>query len=131
MAPQAGPAVAVAPSGLHIPEKAPPSSAPLKGGEIFVYQVTGPALGVRNRPDTGDGCRTGIDVAPGALRAFSARQDTVSINGDGPFLKLSDGSGWLFEQKGGTRVMQPLQVSKAYEYCIINTPSQSFIAVSE
>jgi hypothetical protein len=79
----------------------------------FVYQIISDAVGVRSSTNVGDDNRTD---------KIYEKNDLVSVDlvlpsydkdsANGPFLRLSDKSGWLFEKKYGITVAKQLPVEK-------------------
>jgi len=78
----------------------------------FVYEVIeGSSIGVRNAPDVSDKSRTDMQFGGGQLVSIDLiRPSRISGSNNGPFLRLSDGSGWLFEQKYGEKCMRRIPV---------------------
>lgn len=80
----------------------------------WVYLVLpGNSIGVRSLPSIEDDVRTGVGFAPGELVSVDLIQETepTSNGSSGPFLKLSDHSGWLFERKQGEELMKRVPVT--------------------
>jgi hypothetical protein len=79
----------------------------------LVYQVIKEGgIGVRSMPSIGRDCVTNTTFRPGALISVDLikDEDVDATNSSGPFLRLSDDSGWLFEYKKGVRLMRPIPV---------------------
>jgi hypothetical protein len=79
----------------------------------LVYQVIKEGgIGVRSMPSIGRDCVTNTTFRPGALISVDLikDEDVDATNSSGPFLRLSDNSGWLFEYKKGVRLMRPIPV---------------------
>lgn len=74
---------------------------PVQG--CFVYQITSEkGVGVRSSPNVGDDNRTGANFAHGDLVSVDLiRPSRHPGSANGPFLRLSDGSGWIFAKKHG------------------------------
>eukprot|EP00978_Attheya_sp_CCMP212_P012556 scaffold31362_cov45-Attheya_sp.AAC.5 len=71
----------------------------------FVYRVLKP-LEVRSKLNMGEEYRTGLSFDPGDLVSVDlVRPSRVRDSKNGPFLRLSDCSGWLFEQTHSDRIM--------------------------
>ena len=47
---------------------------------------------------------------PGELVSVDLIKEEGDDSSDGPFLRLSDDSGWLFEDRQGVRLMRPIPV---------------------
>lgn len=76
----------------------------------FVYQILS-AIGVRNTPSINDDDRTGKSFSKGELISIDlVRHVSAGLKNDGPFLRLADGSGWLFGRKGGVATMKRMPV---------------------
>jgi hypothetical protein len=80
----------------------------------FVYQaIGGHAIAVRSALDTGDKSRTEVSFPEGFLVSIDlVRPSRVAGSKNGPFLRLSDCSGWLFVRKQGKAVMKRIPVEK-------------------
>eukprot|EP00873_Tetraselmis_striata_P015505 jgi/Tetstr1/435769/TSEL_024662.t1 len=78
----------------------------------FVYIALHPLV-VRTGPSVCDKWQSELAVEPGEnIAADLRRQDRTSGKPHGPFPRLSDGDGWLFERKSNKRMtMEPLLVS--------------------
>ena len=72
----------------------------------FVYRALS-CLGLRCRPDVSDeSMMPGKHVDAGALVAVECVQPSRIGSNNGPFLRLANGDGWLFERKCGDVVMR-------------------------
>jgi hypothetical protein len=93
----------------------------------FVYKVLS-GVGLRRAPSVEDKYRLG------PTKAF-ATGDIVSVDlvvhetgpgadvSHGPYLRLSDGSGWLFERKGSTQCLMALDVEEGFwSFYVDNEP---------
>jgi hypothetical protein len=100
--------------------------------DCIVYMVDSPAgIGVRSLPTSEDKFKTGrsfnqkdlvsVDVqqkitcgmrwrAPNSISKSKAKEVDNMLSNNGCFLQLSDDSGWLFETKGGRKVLRPIPV---------------------
>ena len=79
--------------------------------DCLVYQVLdGAATNIRSAPSIGDDVRTNRSIEAGELVSVDLVRPGTDGN-NGPFLRLSDDSGWLFGTKKGKRVMKPIPVS--------------------
>eukprot|EP00976_Prorocentrum_cordatum_P052515 1059021-Prorocentrum_minimum.AAC.1 len=75
-------------------------------GGLFVYKAK-TTVGVRSMPDVGDAFRLRRDVQEHELVAVDMRRfDNSPGCSHGPFLRLSDCSGWLFERKEMRLIME-------------------------
>ena len=78
----------------------------------FVYKVDSGRIGVRSRLNVGDEYQTDEAFDAGELISIDLiRPSRVVGSTNGPFLRLSDGSGWLFEKKYGDAMMTKIPVS--------------------
>ena len=78
---------------------------------LFVYRALAP-LAVRTIPSVQDDYRTKLAVEKGGLIAADLRkQSCTEANPHGPFLRLANGEGWVFEHKQEARVMAHIPVS--------------------
>lgn len=78
----------------------------------FVYEVVGGnAIDVRQTPDITDESRTNLSFSEGELVSIDfVLPSRVPGSTNGPFLRLSDGSGWLFEKKRGSPCLRRIPV---------------------
>ncbi|KAK3259042.1 hypothetical protein CYMTET_31939 [Cymbomonas tetramitiformis] len=89
---------------------------------IFVYRVLSP-LEVRSQPSTGDDVRAGGKAFVDALFAVDLKQSCrIKNSNNGPFLRLTNGSGWLFERKDRAHVMESIPVERGLWAYRINNP---------
>eukprot|EP00984_Skeletonema_dohrnii_P028093 scaffold17927_cov129-Skeletonema_dohrnii-CCMP3373.AAC.1 len=78
----------------------------------FVYQITD-NVGVRSSPNVGDDNRTDVVYFTNDLVSVELILPSYIPNSkNGPFLRLSDNSGWLFEKKHGEVTARRLPVVK-------------------
>ncbi len=75
-----------------------PESSVKRG--LFVYELLVP-IGIRSEPSTCDESRTQLSIKTNELVACDVIRQSPSVDGNGPFVRLTDGSGWLFERKKG------------------------------
>ena len=77
----------------------------------FVYRVL-KAIEARTFVDVSDKCRTGlIFKADDLVSVDFVRPSRYPISKNGPFLRLTDCHGWLFEKKYGERFLERLPVT--------------------
>jgi len=90
----------------------------------FVYECIGKKrIGIRETPEVGDNNRTNLSLEQGDLISANVIRKSPFPHGNGPFLRLSDGSGWLFENKYNEQLMKRLSVRKGYwELKVTNPP---------
>lgn len=95
-----------------------------------VFQVVGPGdIGVRSAVNVGEPYRSGEVFRVGDLVSVDlVRHSRVAGSRNGPFLRLSDCSGWLFEMKNGECCMQevPVQSGLWCFYCRTNSQIPSY-----
>ncbi|KAL7551160.1 hypothetical protein ACHAWF_018294 [Thalassiosira exigua] len=92
----------------------------------FVYQITSDGgLGARSSLNVGDDNRTGAVFAKDDLVSVDLVRPSRSPGStNGPFLRLSDNSGWLFEKKYGEVMMKRLPVeSGLWAFYVDNVPT--------
>jgi ribosomal protein L44E len=77
----------------------------------FVYRILRP-VAVRTTPTVGDEYKTGLSFATGDLVSVDfIRPSPYPGSENGPFVRLSDYSGWLFETKGSQKFLERLVVT--------------------
>eukprot|EP00978_Attheya_sp_CCMP212_P007899 scaffold18354_cov48-Attheya_sp.AAC.4 len=65
---------------------------------LFAYQVLSNRIGIRNSPNVDLDKKTERVVEPGDIICCDIIRKSPYVDGNGPFLRLTDGSGWLFEK---------------------------------
>ena len=93
---------------------------------LFVYRVcSGPGLGVRRKPEVGDECKTQLSFSGDELVAADLRRPSPWPDSrNGPFLRLTDRSGWLFEAKYGKQMMSEMAVEDGlWPFRVTNAPA--------
>jgi hypothetical protein len=95
---------------------------------LFCYRALYTMV-IRSIPSTTEDCMTryiikaGEMVAVDIIRESPTLDDDVDDGGDGPFLRLTDGSGWLFEYKRDVKVMEQVGIRHgAWEVKVLNPP---------
>lgn len=83
----------------------------------FVFEAL-KDLTVRSHPAVGDQYKTKVQFRRGELVAVDLIRPSLDEE-NGPFLRLSDGCGWLFEQQDSEDVMR--QVSLALRSMFVET----------
>ncbi|KAG7363031.1 hypothetical protein IV203_026391 [Nitzschia inconspicua] len=80
----------------------------------FVYRVVDSVtLAVRTGTNVGDESMTDICFDPNELISIDlVRPSRIPGSSNGPFLRLSDASGWLFEKKYGKTMMERVPVER-------------------
>jgi len=82
------------------------------------------ALAIRSAPDVGDDARTERYVREGDMVAVSAVRQSPFRHGNGPFLHLADGSGWLFVNKHNETVMEEVPIEEGrWSFRVLNSPT--------
>lgn len=92
----------------------------------FVYQVVSSIpLKVRSQPNVGDEYKTGVFFEPNDLVSVDlVRPSRCPGSINGPFLRLSDASGWLFEKKYGETAMKRISVQTGlFTFFVDNVPT--------
>ena len=79
---------------------------------LFVYECT-ERISIRSEPYVSDDVRTDLTVAKGDLVSINVIRQSPYSHGNGPFLRLSDGSGWLFENKHNEQMMRSVPLREA------------------
>jgi len=105
-------------SFMLLPEKS------VKKG-LFIYEVLS-ALAIRSRPSTSDGAKTSVIVNENELISCNAIRESPYNSGNGPFVRLTDGSGWLFKHKENCSDVFLKQVSieeGSWMFKVLNSPS--------
>lgn len=89
----------------------------------YVYRVIHD-IGVRTAPNVGEEYRTDRAFSSGDLVSIDSILDFVSHNQCGPYLRLSDGSGWLFARDSQGVVMQEVPVQAGlWTFYVGNEPT--------
>ena len=93
---------------------------------VFVYENIDSvdSISIRITPEAGDSNRTELILGPGGLVSVNAVQKSPFSYGNGPFLRLTDGVGWLFEKKDNERLIKPLFVHEGeWDLKVLNLPA--------
>lgn len=89
---------------------------------LFAFRILAPdGLQIRKACHVGDGSSnlTSANVQYGEIVIASLVRQSPLNNGNGPFVRLSDGSGWLFQHQQGRRLLEEVPVqSGRYELCL-------------
>lgn len=75
----------------------------------FVYRAV-TKLAIRREPSVDDKSKTPRALRQGDLVAINAIRKSPHGSQNGSFLRLNDGSGWLFERKRGESMMVPVHI---------------------
>jgi hypothetical protein len=108
------------------------AAACIRESDCSIFMVDSPAgIGVRSLPSSDDKYKTGrsfnhkdlvsVDSiqpitcgmrwrAPNTISKSKAKDLDNTLSNNGPYLQLSDDSGWLFESKGGRKVLRHVPV---------------------
>ncbi|GFH53554.1 hypothetical protein CTEN210_10030 [Chaetoceros tenuissimus] len=87
---------------------------------LFAYKAVS-TLAIRNEPSMEEESKTTDIVRDGDIVVADAVQ-VADLSSSGPFLRLVDGRGWLFEYKNGDRVMEEIPVfSGKWRFRILNS----------
>jgi len=78
---------------------------------LMVYRAL-QNLAIRNKTNVGDESKTSSFVNEGSLISVDCIRESDENDGNGPFLRLSDGSGWLFEHMNYEKFMEPVPIEK-------------------
>jgi hypothetical protein len=79
--------------------------------ESKVYECLG-AIAIRVKPTIGDSFRTDLNILSGQLVAIDVSLYPSDSDRSGPFLRLTDGSGWVFTHKEYQTLMRPVMLHK-------------------
>jgi len=81
-------------------------------------------LEIRCLPDAGYATRTGRTIRAGEIVIVDFIRKSPFYHGNGPFLFLADGSGWLFEKKFSQPVMRRVAINKGrWAVRVLNSPA--------
>lgn len=85
----------------------------VKTGTLFAYRLLKDET-VRSRPDCTEDSKTEHQIKKGEIVVGDLLRVSPYHNGNGPFLRLSDGTGWIFEKKLGfpTMITVPIVAGK-------------------
>jgi hypothetical protein len=90
---------------------------------LFAYRSIGP-IAVRRKTNVGDKMKTGRVIADDEIVVADLIRESPFNIGNGPFLRLDDGSGWLFEKKYGEATMEKIPIEMGrWTFIIKNEPS--------
>lgn len=90
---------------------------------LFAFRSIG-SIGVRIHPDVADKFRSTEAVSDDEIVAVDVIRESVDSSGNGPFLRLIDGSGWLFEYKHNEKVMEEVPVEPGrWVFRVANAPA--------
>jgi hypothetical protein len=78
-------------------------------GQLFAF-VASHSISVRREPTVSDSSRTRRTVHEGDVVVGDLVRDHPYHRFHGPFVRLTDGSGWVFQQKQGHVAMEPMDV---------------------
>jgi hypothetical protein len=89
---------------------------------LFAYKAICGAF-IRHRPICSDSSKTSSAVLPNDIVVVDVIRESPYENGNGPFLRLADGSGWLFEKKLGEVAMHSIPIQRGYwVFAVLNDP---------
>jgi hypothetical protein len=89
---------------------------------MFAYRAVHGAV-IRHRPNCSEASKTANAVLEGEIVVVDLVRESPYDNGNGPFLRLADGSGWLFEKKLGEKAMESVPIeSGKWVFSILNEP---------
>ena len=89
---------------------------------LFAYKAICGAF-IRHRPICSDSSKTSSAVLPNDIVVVDVIRESPYDNGNGPFLRLADGSGWLFEKKLGEVAMHSIPIQVGYwVFAVLNDP---------
>lgn len=90
---------------------------------LFAFQCTGSAgIGIRETPLINEEYRSIWSVSPGQIVVADVIRTSPHPYGNGPFLRLADGSGWLFEKKRDKQLMKEIPIDAGEWTCRIKNP---------
>jgi hypothetical protein len=89
---------------------------------LFAYKATSGAV-VRHRPNCSEAAKTSFAVLANEMVVVDIVRESPYDNGNGPFLRIADGSGWLFERKLGVLAMEPVPIATGkWVLSVMNNP---------
>jgi hypothetical protein len=89
---------------------------------LFAYKAVCGAF-IRHRPICSESSKTSSAVLPNDIVVVDAIRESPYENGNGPFLRLADGSGWLFEKKLGEQAMISIPIERGHwVFAVLNDP---------
>lgn len=89
---------------------------------LFCYKATSGAV-VRHRPNCSELTKTDYAVLAHEMVVVDLVRESPYANGNGPFLRLADGSGWLFERKLGDLAMESVSIDAGkWVLSVLNNP---------
>ena len=89
---------------------------------LFAYKAICGAF-IRHRPICSDSSKTSSAVLPNDIVVVDVIRESPYENGNGPFLRLADGSGWLFEKKLGEVAMHSIPIQRGHwVFAVLNDP---------
>jgi uncharacterized C2H2 Zn-finger protein len=90
--------------------------------ELLLYKALEDCV-IRLKPVTDSDAMTLEVIKAGEMVAIDYVREDLHNSGDGPFLRLSDGAGWLFEKKQGVQMMTSVTASVgSWELRVLNPP---------
>ncbi|CAB9499228.1 expressed unknown protein [Seminavis robusta] len=84
-------------------------------------------IAIRSKPDVGDDTKTSWSVKEGEIIVCDIVRESPHPYGNGPFLRLTDGSGWLFVNKYGDAMMREVQVEQGEWTCKVRNLGSSVL----
>ena len=89
---------------------------------IFCYKAVEDTV-IRLEPNTSEDAMTRESIKSGEIVAVDCVRDDTEDELNGPFLRLTDGAGWLFEKKQGVTMMENVTVEVgSWVMRILNPP---------
>lgn len=92
---------------------------------LFVYEcIDKNGVCIRDKPDVGTDSRTDLSIKCGELVSVDAVRKSPFPYHNGPFLRLTDGSGWVFEKKKGQTMFKRLRLEQgSWSLKVLNSPT--------
>jgi hypothetical protein len=97
----------------------------IQRGKLWVYRSLHEDLVIRKVPNIAWNMRRDdeLRLPHGDMVAVHQIRTSPYSQGNGPFLQLTDGSGWLFESRNGSAVMEQVPVETGHWECkVLNAP---------
>jgi hypothetical protein len=90
---------------------------------LFAFQVVSGGIAIRSRPSVGEKYKTNRSVhARDGLIACDIIYERHPEEGNGPYLRLTDGSGWLFCKKDNQALMEAVPIVDGhFELRVVNS----------
>jgi hypothetical protein len=90
---------------------------------LFAFKPCCGGMAIRDAPNCTEHSKNGKAVQADEIIMADVVRESPFKNGNGPFLRLSDQSGWLFEKKLGQQVMERVPIEMGlWNFKVLNEP---------